>query len=414
MSFLVSVALARWLGAAEYGTYAYLLSWVALLGMASVFGLDTTIVSRLPTYSSKAAWGQLRGLLRWANGLALGASIGMVVVVAVAGTLLAGGTPPPAGWLLAGALVPLMALSRVQQAALRGLHRAVISQVPESVLLPATILGLVVAAAWSGWAPPTAEYGLIAQALAGSLALALALWLVRRAVPSPARVVRARYEHREWLSTSGRMLLLSILGTLNARVGILVLGAVAAPQLVGQYAVAARGAGFIPLALNVTVLAMAPSIAVAYAAGQHARLQLLVRQMSRVALIGGVPFAVALILLGRSFLAIFGPGFEGAHTALAILSLGEVVNITAGPVATLLVMSGHERDAIRGLALGTTLNGGLCLILIPEWGINGAAVAAAAGLALWNIVLWRSVRRRLGIVSSVLGGDVPAARSRDA
>lgn len=38
--------------------------------------------------------------------------------------------------------------------------------------------------------------------------------------------------------------------------------------------------------------------------------------------------------------------------------------------------------------LGTALDAGLCLILIPRWGINGEAVAAAAGVVLWNMVLW--------------------------
>ncbi len=416
LSFMLSIALARWLGAAEFGTYTYVLSWVAVLGIASVFGLDTTTVRQVPAYAEKAAWGLLRGLLGWANGVTLLVSLSLVGLALLARSLLVseGRSLPPGVWLVAGLLVPLMALSRVQQSILRGLNRPAVSQLPEPVLIPILMLGLVAVALRTGAAAPTAEHALVAQAAAASVALAVAFGLVYRATPNAARIALPRYRHHDWLTTSGRMFLLTGLSALNGRIGILMLGAIAAPQVVGPYSAALRGAGFIPLALNVTVLAMAPTIASAYAAGQLVRLQLLARQMSRIALIGGVPLALALVLWGRSFLLLFGPDFESASGALTILTLGEVVNIAAGPVATLLVMTGHERDAVLGLAMGTAMNAGLCLILIPQWGITGAAVAAAAGVVLWNVVLWRFVHRRLGITPKILGGEASTARSPDA
>jgi O-antigen/teichoic acid export membrane protein len=207
--------------------------------------------------------------------------------------------------------------------------------------------------------------------------------------------------------------MLGSLSALNGRIGILMLGVLAIPVVVGPYAVALRGASFVSLALNVSVLAMAPAIARSYGAGQTKRLERLARQMSRVALLGGAPIAVALILWGRSFLLLFGPGFEGASAALAILVVGEVVNVGAGPVATLLVMTGHERDAVLGLAVGSALNGGLCLILIPQWGIDGAAVAAATSLAVWNLILWRLVRSRLAIAPSFVTEIISAAGPTD-
>jgi O-antigen/teichoic acid export membrane protein len=209
------------------------------------------------------------------------------------------------------------------------------------------------------------------------------------------------------------MFLLSVLTTLNGRIGILVLGATVGPEIVGPYAVALRGAGFIALALNVTVLAMAPTIVALHSTGQLLPLQHLARQMSRIALIAGIPVAVALILWGRSILLLFGPAFESAYPALLILIVGQLVNVGAGPVATLLAMTGHERDAAFGLAAATALNAGLCLILIPGWGVNGAAVAAAAAETLWNLILWRFVRRRLAIGSSVVAGTTATVRFPD-
>lgn len=404
LSLVLSIALARWLGAAEYGTYAYVTSWVAVLGMASVFGLDTTLVREIPTYAANAAWGLMKGLVRWADGVTLLVALGLIGLALLARMLLVGeaGSLPPLIWLMAGLLVPLAALARIQQSVLRGLGRAAASQVPEAVLIPILMLVFLVVAALTGDVVPSAEHALVAQVVALGVALAVAFTLVYRAIPTVARTAEPQYLARRWLKTSGRMFLLTSLSTINGRIGILMLGVIATPEVVGPYSAALRGASFVSLALNVTVLAVAPTIASAYSAGQMVRLQLLVRQVSVIALIGGIPVALALVVWGRSFLLVFGPAFADAGTALTILTLGELVNIAAGPVATVLAMTGHERDAVVGLAAGTALNAALCLILIPPWGIEGAAVASAAGLALWNVLLSRYVGRRLAITSTIL------------
>ncbi|MEA2620540.1 MAG: hypothetical protein QOC97_1313 [Chloroflexota bacterium] len=415
LSFVASLVLARWLGAAEFGIYSLTSSWVLVIGTASVFGLDNTIVSQLPIMAASKSWAELRGLLRWANAVTLVASAALVGLAFLIRSLMVRGGEPllPPIWLLAGLLLPLIGLLRVQQATLRGLHRAALGLVPESILVPIVIAGFVAIAAGTGWLAPTADHALLALASATGTALLIAAVLVLRATPAAARTVEPRYAHRAWLVTSGRMFMLGSLTALNGRIGILMLGVIATPEVVGPFAVALRGASFVSLALNVTVLAMAPTIARTYGAGQMGKLQALARQMSLVALIGGVPIAIALFVWGRSFLLLFGPGFEGAAAALGILVLGEVVNVAAGPVATLLVMTGHERDAVIGLAVGSALNGGLCLILIPGLGINGAAVAAATSLIVWNLILWRQVRSRLAIAPSFVTGLVPGARPTD-
>jgi O-antigen/teichoic acid export membrane protein len=415
LSLCVSIALARWLGAAEFGTYTYVWSWVAVLGTVSVVGIDNTVVSRLPRYVANAAWGNLRGLLIWAGALTLAVSLGLLILGLAIRVLLAaiGHSSPVFLWLIASCLVALTALLRVAGSALRGLHRPAISQLSDSVVVPMVMLGLVGLGVWTGQTSPSAEQALLAQAAAVGIGLTLAVWLLAKTIPQPVRISASVHEGRTWLLTSGRMFLLSTLTTLNGRIGILLLGILGGATDVGPFAVAQRGSGFIALALNISVLAMSPTIVALHDSRQPAALRLLVRQMSRFALLGGIPVALVLIVWGRPVLLLFGSAFEVAYPALTILVVGQLVNIGAGPVATLLVMTGHERDAAVGLAAATVLNGILCLILIPRWGINGAALAAAAGETLWNVILWRLVRRRLAIGPSILGDPGSAPSSGD-
>ena len=117
-----------------------------------------------------------------------------------------------------------------------------------------------------------------------------------------------------------------------------------------------------------------------------------------------LPIALAFIVFGREILALaFGQAYAGADLALAILALGQLVNAGAGSVGILLIMSGNQRRAASGVAFGAGLNVVLGVLLIPPYGVNGAAVAAAAGLVLSNLLLVDIARRTLGIHSTALG-----------
>jgi len=111
-----------------------------------------------------------------------------------------------------------------------------------------------------------------------------------------------------------------------------------------------------------------------------------------------VPVTLVFVLFGERFLALaFGPGYAGGHTTLAILALGQLVNAGMGSVGVLLNMTGHERDTLRGVAIAAVANVVLGLVLIPLFGLEGAATATAVTLIIWNLLLRQAVWRRIQI-----------------
>jgi O-antigen/teichoic acid export membrane protein len=66
-------------------------------------------------------------------------------------------------------------------------------------------------------------------------------------------------------------------------------------------------------------------------------------------------------------------------------------------------MSGHERTTLRGLTIATVINVGLNAVLIPSYGVSGAAIATLVSTLVWNVLLGRSVRRLLGVACTPLG-----------
>jgi O-antigen/teichoic acid export membrane protein len=98
----------------------------------------------------------------------------------------------------------------------------------------------------------------------------------------------------------------------------------------------------------------------------------------------------------------FGPGFEGGVTPLAVLVAGVVLQAAFGPAEDVLTMLGAER-LCAGISLGALgVAAALNLALIPGLGPLGAALATASAGALRALALALAARRRLGLSTHVL------------
>ncbi len=151
-------------------------------------------------------------------------------------------------------------------------------------------------------------------------------------------------------------------------------------------------------------MALGPVVSSLYTAGELQRLQRIVTISARVVLLGSLPVALSMIIFSRwILLTVFGADFVSGATALAILSAAQIINAGMGSVGLLLVMTGHERDTATGVGIAAVMNVALNALLIPVWGIEGAAIATAISVATWNILLAVWVYQRLGIYTTAAG-----------
>src|SRR6266481_524489 len=81
-SFPLSVALARLLGAVEYGAYTYAFAWMVLLAVPAILGMDQLIVRDVAAYHLKSDWASLKTLLKKANQAVFTASSLLVLAAA--------------------------------------------------------------------------------------------------------------------------------------------------------------------------------------------------------------------------------------------------------------------------------------------------------------------------------------------
>lgn len=95
---------------------------------------------------------------------------------------------------------------------------------------------------------------------------------------------------------------------------------------------------------------------------------------------------ILLLLFRRPILDFFGPEFSVGEMALMVLAVGQFFNAVCGPVGVVLQMTGKQK-LFRNLVFWAFLcNLILSLILVPIYGLKGAAISCAAGMSIWNIV----------------------------
>lgn len=208
---------------------------------------------------------------------------------------------------------------------------------------------------------------------------------------------------REWLRALVPLMLVSAMYTVNSRTDQAMIGAMVGSGAVGIYAAAVRVADVVIFFIVAINAMLGPTVAGLYARRDQEGLQRIVTMTARW--IGGLSIPAAVVLYGLSgrILSLFGPEFPAGAWALRWLCCGQVVNACAGSVALLLTTTGHERDALKGITLGAVVNVAGNAVMIPRYGINGAAVATAFSTVVWNVGLGILVYRRLGINPTMFG-----------
>jgi O-antigen/teichoic acid export membrane protein len=83
---------------------------------------------------------------------------------------------------------------------------------------------------------------------------------------------------------------------------------------------------------------------------------------------------------------IFGKELIVGAIPLIVVSIGQVMNVSAGPVGYMNTMTGHPEYEFYNNIFLVIINIVLNLILIPVYGIMGAAIASAVSFTVSNII----------------------------
>jgi O-antigen/teichoic acid export membrane protein len=137
-----------------------------------------------------------------------------------------------------------------------------------------------------------------------------------------------------------------------------------------------------------------PMMAESLRLGDVERLRYNLQLMTRWVTSAAAPIAAVLLALRPVLLWLYGPDYRVGTNAMTLLIIGHLVNGVLGLSGYVLVMSGRSGLFFWNNFGAAALNVVLALVLVPRYGVTGAAIASLVGvtaLAFGAAVLIRQI-----------------------
>lgn len=389
---------ARLLGKLAYGAYIFAWSVVEIANKIAVAGLDKGILRAVASERARQDGQAEIKALATALRVVLLASLAAVALIELGAGLIARWQEVPAYAPTLRALGPLIFLwssTVVLIAATMGLRTMRYNLLVRGVADPALLLvsGLLWALSWRQGAGVAMA---LAHVCAASATLLLALLAFGRCF-GLRRIAGGML--RRWdghlVRFSLPVGLAELLNQAIYRVDVILIGAfMQDPLQVANYGACILLSNVISSVRYAFDPVLSPVVAETMVSGDRERLAHNLRLMVRWVTLLSLPIFVTFLFFGRTLLGLWGQSYTSAHSALVLLATGHLANAVLGLHQWPVVMSGRSRLDLLNNAVAFAVNLVLNLVLIPRWGLTGAASATLAG----NLVLRLLQALEVGVI----------------
>lgn len=425
MRLAFTIAVARALGVRETGVLVSVIALISILSNTAELGADTGVSRFIPQARVEGRSHELRRIVDVALlPVILGGGIlGLLTFIFapqlsqafVHGASRAHGVVYLRVFAVA---VPLLAALRVALAATRGMGTMVPYVAILDVGLPVLRLVPAMVALVAGLGAVAFAFGWMIPAAISFVAAMLAMYaLIRKAQatePATAAPPRpfGRLAKDFWAFSTPRAIATLFQVTVFG-LDVLLLGALATSAQAAVYGAAGRIAVMGTFALAAAGIPLAPQIAHLLARGSRDRAEAVFQAATWWIMVASWPFGLAVAVYAPLIMRVYGRGFPSGHTALSILSLAMLVQIGTGNNRIVLLMGGKSLWNLLFSGLALVTNVVLNVILIPRYGMNGAAIAWAITIlvdnggttfAVWKLLDIQPFGRSYGLVMALTLG----------
>jgi O-antigen/teichoic acid export membrane protein len=405
IAFVSQVLMARWMGSFEYGIFVLVWVTMVIVGNLACLGFHTSVIRFIPEYRERGLLAELRGIL-----------VASRLFVLIASTAIAGlgalGIWLCSAWIenyyvvpfiLGVICLPMIAMGDLLQGLARANSWALFALSPTYLVRPVLILVFMALMLGLGYVPDakTAIFATIAATYATTLGqlIGITARIDRKLAPGPMKVHFA-----QWFMVSLPIFLVESFFFLLTNADVLMVGAYLDPDDVAVYFATVKTLALV----HFVYFAVKAGVAQRYAQFTHGdpqKLATFARETVSWTFWPSLVMALLVLALGQPMLVLFGPEFTAGYPLLFLLVFGVVARAAVGPCESLLTMSGNQNICAAVYAMTLAFNIGLNVLLIPFFGLWGAAIATSIAMIFEASALSFTVWRKLGIVMAIF---VPA------
>lgn len=401
--FVTQVLLARWMGSYEFGVYVYTAALVVMVGDLTQFGFGFLAQRAIPEYRHSGQTNLLRGFLR--------ASRLFVIVTGTTGAILSIGLvqvlapylqkTDPVVVSIAAATLPAYALASLFDGVARSFDRVHVALLPTYIVTPLLIILFMGVGHELGYAADAVTAMSVAVGSAW-IAMIGQAWFVFRTIAREVEPGPAEYRMGAWIKSAAQIFAAWSFISLFTYVDVLVLNAFSAPDKVAIYYASVKTLALTSFIAYAVAAVYGHKFVSAKVSGNTAELDRLVGTAVALTFWPSLLVTGGLLICGRFILSLFGPDFVVGYDLMFILSIGLMIRASVGPAERMLTMLGEQRFTAGVYAAAFLANLTLALLLVPKFGLHGAAISLAAGTTVEAALLALAVRRRLGLNSFII------------
>lgn len=388
LGYFYTIFVAR-LGAEQFGLLNLGFSVVSLLSIIAVLGLDQGILRYIPFYSARNDKRKVKGALLSSLFIALPLSILFALLVFIFSNQIS--TSFFHNIALAPLLrifsfmIPLSTIGSILLASFRAFQRVEyevgLKEITEKAIRLLATLLLV----FFGFGVIGATYSYLISAV---IVFVLAIFILEKKVfPIFARRIKAKYYAKELLSYSIPLLLTSVLVFVIVWIDTLMLGYFRTASEVGIYNAAHPTAALMFVLPTALISLFLPIITGLYSQKKHEQIKQLYKRVSKWIFLVSFPLFLVMIVFSRQIITIiFGNEYAAAATPLAILVFGYLLYSMSYTSSNILSMVKKTKLIFYINLIFAGSNILLNFLLIPRFGVNGAAIATTISYILGSLL----------------------------
>lgn len=384
ISFIASIFMAQLLGDTGYGEVALSLSVYFVLSSFLSLGMGQGIARNYPRAETQS---EQRGYL--VSGFQLGVLLsllgGGILFISAESIAVVIFQDPAIGSVLQifAVALPFKVLFDLSIGGLQALRKSSIKAVVSSIIQPVIRFSFIIGLVLLGYeaAGVAASY-----AIATGVVAVLSFYYVYKHTSILDFGAETANKHRELVVFSVPLIGSTIVFKLMNNMDTILVGRFAASADVGQYNIAFV-LGMTTLLIYQSIGFMyVPEISELHSEGDLSGAKKIYQAMTKWVVLASAPFILTALAFPEQIITlIYSPEFRRAGSPFVVLVLGFCTHILVGQNKNTLMAFGETRLIFVIDAAMVVLNLVMNVILIPEFGIMGAATATAGSYLLRNI-----------------------------
>ena len=245
-------------------------------------------------------------------------------------------------------------------------------------------------------------YSLFASWLVTALAGIIVMQYAFKKRLDPSRIIN-NLPLKNILSLSLPMLMTTSMYFIIGKSGMIILGMYRPEAEVGYYSIATTLASLTVFALQAVNSMSAAKFSELHHSNKIDELFHVARKSAKLIFWATLPILLCFVIFGKSIITLFyGQAFSVAYPALFLLALGQFVDSISGSSGMFMNMTGHQIALRNIMASAAVINVILSLLLIPSYGMIGAAFACMISVSSWNIFTLIFIKRKYGRTTGYL------------